>query len=542
MAGASKRGATLADEHRFLHARVRLCIRILFGFFAIFSVLGLVKWLSLPDAQYGEIKHEILPGIYGFGSVTALLAAFAVIVGKPHVATRTLHLIDSAGVVCACAASGTLSLLMPTGVPQAGAFLLVILVLVVRAAVVPSTVRRTAIVGLLSTATLSVFLWIRTLDLPPREDLLIDYDRFTWALGLGWGIIFTVATAIVSRVIYGLQKTARDAMRLGNYTLDRKLGEGGMGTVYLARHALLQRPTALKLLRPEKAGETAVVRFEREVQQTSRLAHPNTVQIFDFGRTPDGIFYYVMEYLDGVDLQELVELDGPQPAGRVIYILAQIAHALAEAHRGNLVHRDIKPANVILCNRGGVADMAKVVDFGLVKHTAAPAGITVSSTNIITGTPLYLAPECLTNPETIDGRSDLYALGSVGYFLLTGETVFDGDSVMEVCSQHLHSEPIRPSERADIEISEELEQVILRCLAKQPVDRYPDATTLRAALLACPEADGWGMERAQAWWDEHGERVQAFRAKKHARLDTGVSETIAVSLDGKLAREARTGR
>jgi len=188
---------------------------------------------------------------------------------------------------------------------------------------------------------------------------------------------------------------------------------------------------------------------------------------------------------------------------------------------------------VILCDRGGVADMAKVVDFGLVKDVTAPAEIAVSAANTITGTPLYLAPECLTNPERVDGRSDLYSLGAVGYFMLTGENVFDGDSVVEVCGHHLHSEPVRPSERRGSEIGEDLENVILRCLAKKPIDRYSDAASLRAALLACEGAGSWGLDEATAWWDKHGKRVRAFRRGKREHVAEGPANTLAVSLQGR---------
>ena len=220
--------------------------------------------------------------------------------------------------------------------------------------------------------------------------------------------------------------------------------------VYRARHALLRRPTAVKLLQPDKAGVENLLRFEREVQLTATLSHPSTVVIFDYGRTPEGVFYYAMEYLDGLDLERLVRVDGPQPAGRIIHILAQVCGALAEAHDAGLIHRDVKPANIILTERGGMPDIPKVVDFGLVKQFAtlgsadtATTVVGVTAANTIVGTPLYLSPEAITGRD-LDGRSDLYALGAVGYYLLTGEPVFSATSIVEVSAHHLHSVPVPP--------------------------------------------------------------------------------------------------
>ena len=233
---------------------------------------------------------------------------------------------------------------------------------------------------------------------------------------------------------------ARTAV-VGAYTLEEKVGEGGMGVVYKASHALLRRPAAIKFLASDRAGEHAVERFEREVQVTSRLTHPNTISIYDFGRTPDGAFYYAMEYVDGLDLQTLVERHGPQPPARVAHLLAQLAGALAEAHAAGLIHRDIKPANVMVCERGGMLDVVKVLDFGLVKEMDARSDGTGADNGRIVGTPLYLAPEALTAPESLDARSDLYALGALGYFLLSGSAPFSGTNVVDVCRQHLHSDP-----------------------------------------------------------------------------------------------------
>jgi serine/threonine-protein kinase len=264
----------------------------------------------------------------------------------------------------------------------------------------------------------------------------------------------------------------------------------------------LQRPAAIKLLPAGRAGERERKRFEREVQLTSRLTHPNTISIYDYGRTPTGSFYYAMEYVDGCDLQTLVERDGPQDPARVAHLLAQLAGALSEAHRVGLIHRDIKPANVMLCERGGVADVVKVLDFGLIKEidSAGRGADTEADGERLVGTPLYMSPEALTDPNSVDARSDLYAVGALGYFLLTGVPPFSGRTVLEVCSHHLRSTPVSPSARLGATIPRELEALILACLAKSPEDRPQDAGALERALLRF--AASWTQERAERWWFE----------------------------------------
>ncbi len=305
------------------------------------------------------------------------------------------------------------------------------------------------------------------------------------------------------------------AKRAGRYTLGEKIGQGAMGAVYKATHDLLDRPAAVKLLRDENADDRALEQFEREVQITSQLTHPNTIGIYDFGRTDDGSFYYAMEYLDGIDLQTLVEREGPLPPARVAHILAQAAGALDEAHRAGLLHRDVKPANVMVCRRGGIADVVKVIDFGLVEDLSAPAPGTAGDGQRITGTPLYLSPEAIAAPDAVGARSDLYALGAVAYFLLTGVPPFSGRNVVEVCHHHVSSDPIAPSRRLGREIPAVLERLILACLAKNLAGRPASAAALRDALL--PLAAEWTEVRAAAGWREPtGERGAVDRAEPYA--------------------------
>jgi serine/threonine-protein kinase len=306
-----------------------------------------------------------------------------------------------------------------------------------------------------------------------------------------------------THVIYGLRKEAFEARQVNQYRLIRKLGAGGMGEVYLAEHRLMKRPCAVKLIRPESATALALARFEREVRATARLSHPNTVEIFDYGRTEDRTFYYVMEYLPGLSLAELVRRHGTLPAGRVIYLVRQACEALAQAHRTGLIHRDIKPANIIAAVCCGRYDVAKLLDFGLVKESAGPDLVSLSREGSVAGTPHYMAPEQVIGDRPLDHRCDLYALGGVAYTLLTGRPPFEGTSAARVMLAHVHGTVVPPSQlRSDI--PDDLERVVLRCLAKRPDDRYPDAESLGSALASCSASSEWDSRRAERWWIEFG--------------------------------------
>jgi eukaryotic-like serine/threonine-protein kinase len=304
--------------------------------------------------------------------------------------------------------------------------------------------------------------------------------------------------------------------RLGQYTLLEKIGEGGMGVVYRARHALMRRETAIKLLLPERADRASIERFEREVCLTCQLSHPNTIQIFDYGHTPEGVFYYVMELLLGLNLRELVNRCGALSEGRVIHILTQVCDSLAEAHARGLIHRDIKPENVFLCERGGIPDCVKVLDFGLVRLYRNEQGnsMQVTGERDIVGTPWFMAPESIKNSALSDPRSDIYAVGALAYFLLTGEYVFNAESVMEVYEKQLTETPIPFSQRKMIEpISLEMEGIILRCLNKDAQLRPQTVGELRALLLATPHAADWGTEQRAAWWSRYQPEAPAVPAQ-----------------------------
>ena len=355
--------------------------------------------------------------------------------------------------------------------------------------------------------------------------------RTFWGL-LGLLALSSLAIFAFTVAVARLQRQARDAAiearQLGQYTLEEKLGEGSMGVVYRGRHAMLRRPTAIKLLNADKVSDQSISRFEREVQITSHLNHPNTVAIYDYGRTPEDIFYYAMEYLDGIDLQQLVEQYGPQPAGRVIYILRQVCGSLYEAHSKGLVHRDIKPANIMLNRRGNEGDVVKVLDFGLVKARGKEFGEEAAHEGIA-GTPLYMSPEAIQLPGSVDACSDLYAVGAVGYFLLTGHSVFEAETLSKLCQLHTAEQPLPPSARLGKPVPAELENAILNCLAKDRSKRPQTARDLAHQLATCPAASEWSLEQADAWWSHHerGERPAAAAPLVSGATNSGgFDETI----------------
>jgi hypothetical protein len=372
---------------------------------------------------------------------------------------------------------------------------------------VPKTWRRAALVGL-------------PLAFLPFATLLVLYLRHPGAMGwLGQGyresetprlllfsfdamvlLILVVASAFGARAISRLRRQIVEAKQLGPYRLGRRIGRGGMGEVYLAEHRLLKRPCALKLIHPDRMGDPkAVARFEREVRLTATLSHPNTVEIYDYGQTEDGTYYYVMEYLPGLNLADIVERHGPLPPGRVVYLLRQVCLALREAHASGLIHRDIKPSNIHVSRRGGIDDVAKLLDFGLVLPVARSDVPQISRENQILGTPQFMAPEQANASSEIDARSDIYSLGAVAYYLLTGRPPFEGDNGIGVLIAHVQDPVVPPSQMRN-GIPDDLELVVLCCLAKAPADRFPDSASLEIALGQCACAKDWDQARAALWW------------------------------------------
>jgi serine/threonine-protein kinase len=358
--------------------------------------------------------------------------------------------------------------------------------------------------------------------------LAASMDPLWYAIGLGRGLEFgmdgfvllwtflpnyicALVAVVPVQIIRGLGRRVSRAQELGSYRLGERLGEGGMGEVYRATHRLLARPAAIKLIRPEVLGNGAdgarvvVERFRREARAAAALRSPHTIELYDFGATDDGNFYYVMELLEGLNLQEVVERFGPLPAARAVHLLKQACLSLGEAHEKGLIHRDIKPSNIVACRMGMAVDFAKVLDFGLVKRDPSLGGeqTHLTSPNVTTGTPAFMAPEIALGDRPVDRRADIYALGCVAYWLLTGHNVFEAPNSVTMLMQHVQDDPVPPSERAELPVPEELDRIVLDCLAKNPEDRPGDAMELYRRLADCPVPERWNRGRALEWWRLH---------------------------------------
>ncbi len=315
-------------------------------------------------------------------------------------------------------------------------------------------------------------------------------------------IALNVVIAIVGvHLINQLRRQVFAAKQLGQYRLKQKIGSGGMGDVYLAEHQMMKRPCAIKLIKPEKAGDSRVMaRFEREVRSTAKLSHWNSIDIFDYGNTADGTFYYVMEFLPGHNIGELVENGDALPPARVVYLMKQVCAALAEAHGIGLVHRDIKPANIFCAYRGGEFDVAKLLDFGLAKPTVKTDETHLTQEGAITGSPLFMSPEQATGERDADARSDIYSLGAVMFYMLAGRPPFVYEAAMKVIVAHVAEDPPLVREFSP-DVPLELEEIIMRCLEKDADDRYQDVTSLREALAQVPLVDDWTSQMAADWWN-----------------------------------------
>ena len=373
-------------------------------------------------------------------------------------------------------------------------------VVLMSAAIVPNTPRKTLIAGLVA------------VSMNPLG-MLIAKARGTWDFGSLSNVLvmhypdyLLVGVAVViSRVVTKLGQQVTKAREMGSYQLVALLGKGGMGEVWRARHQMLARDAAIKLIQPDvlsRTGGNSVLirrRFEQEARTTALLRSPHTVELYDFGVTKDGVFYYVMELLDGIDLETLVKKFGPQPPARVVSILRQVCRSLADAHNHGMIHRDIKPTNIFLCRMGNEYDFAKVLDFGLVKvlddHETQ---ITVEGAT--TGTPAYMAPEMALGGSPVDGRTDLYGLGCVAYWLITGHLVFEEKGGTAMMLAHLQKVPVAPSKRSEIMVPAGLDRAIMMCLAKEPAQRPAGAEVLARMLECCDDVGSWTPEDAERWW------------------------------------------
>jgi plasmid stabilization system protein ParE len=376
------------------------------------------------------------------------------------------------------------------------------------AAIVPAAPWKMLAAGFLAASMdpLGMVLWraAGVIEFGPVSNVLVMHYPTYLLLGIA---------VVVSHVVTGLGKQVTKEREMGSYRLEERLGRGGMGEVWRARHQMLARPAAIKLIRPEVLGATnsesrrvLLRRFEREAQATALMRSVHTLELYDFGVADDGTFYYVMELLDGFDLGELVERFGPLPAERAVHLLRQVCDSLAEAHGAGLIHRDVKPANVYVCRYGREVDFIKVLDFGLVKRGSRPEeGADQLTAHNITagGTPAFMSPEQALGDEAVDGRSDLYAVGCVAYWLLTGTPVFTGRTPMETLLMHVHRGPEPPSRRTHLPIPSDLEAIVMSCLAKDPEVRPQTADELATRLAGVQLGCEWTMLRAREWWDTH---------------------------------------
>ncbi len=369
------------------------------------------------------------------------------------------------------------------------------MVIVVFPMVVPLPPRRLLVASILAAISAPVSLLV--LDRMGAHGLTID-EFISVSISPAFAVVLAYFGA---RMIYAIGLDVSKAKLLGAYQLESRLGAGGMGEVWRASHRMLARPAAVKLIAPTNLGDDAHavrIRFEQEAQATALLRSPHTVDVYDFGLSSDGALYYVMELLDGLDLQELVRAHGPLAASRAVHILRQTCHSLGEAHAAGLVHRDVKPANIFVCRYGSDFDFVKVLDFGLVKKQKIAEDQTLTQQGHLIGTPAFLAPETLRGSE-LDGRADLYSLACVAYWLLTGSFVFEADNPLEMVAKHLREEPVPPSTRSETEIPADLEAVVMSCLHKEPGDRPGSAEELADRLSRCDVA-AWSQQEAKSWW------------------------------------------
>ncbi len=489
-------GPQLTQEtQQLLRRRLRLATLVLAVGFAVFLVLHAALFRPTDPVRVFFLAFHVV-------TTVTLGGVAAVICRRCEVSLRSLRIYELTAFGLPAAFFMTLQYLDVHRSASEGHFDFPIgawLVMIYTYALfIPNTIRRASIVVALMTLA-PVALLIGQVALQPAVAAVasgVDVLAIVLLLVLAAvGSIFGVDT------IGSLRLEAFEAKQLGQYRLKQLIGAGGMGEVYLAEHNLLKRPCVIKLIQAEKAGDPrTLARFQREVRSTAKLSHWNTVEIFDYGHTQDGTFYYVMEYLPGMSLAEMVERFGPLGPERAIHFLAQACDALTEAHAVGLIHRDIKPGNLFAAQRGGVHDVTKLLDFGLVKPvTDDEHSVQLTLEGSITGSPLYMSPEQAVGDHHPDARSDIYSLGAVGYFLLTGRPPFEGDRPIKVMIAHAHHDVTPPSQLVE-SIPDDLEQVILRCLQKEPSRRYQTAAELAAAFRQCDAAARWTADDAARWW------------------------------------------
>jgi serine/threonine-protein kinase len=509
------RGLDTSSGLAFVRERLALVAKTLFLVSFAFYLFLLASMVLAGGASFAAVVKE--PVAFGHLAASWTMGLLWLLAGRVRLTRTSLGALDAVGFVVAC---GFLSFMAWNDEGQILQVLLALIVTVmIRAILVPSRPRRTVVLSLLAFLPTVIVCIVRHDPTAFLPGFTPDYQKQYMTLNtILWSVLGTTLATITSRVTYGLRKQVAEANELGQYILEEKIGGGGMGDVWRARHRLLIRPAAIKLIRPQVSGDADLLlrRFEREARATAALKSPHTVQLYDFGATEDGRLYYVMELLDGLDLDTLVRQYGPLPPGRVVHILRQVCSSLQDAHTNGLVHRDIKPANVVVSRAGTTFDFAKVLDFGLVKlGTAGQRGsgaagqsgeasnresLTVGGT---AGTPAFMAPEVILDVADTDHRVDLYALGCVAYWLLTGKLVFQGKNGVEVMFHHAHTPAPRPSTASEQPIPAALEDLVMECLEKDPARRPGSAEAVNTRLNDVPLESAWTVEGAERWWAMH---------------------------------------
>jgi tRNA A-37 threonylcarbamoyl transferase component Bud32 len=504
-----ERGLDTSSGLGFVQERLALLAKTLFlvsfGFY-LFLVASMVLVGGAPLVAVVSAPMSV-----GHLSASSTMGLVWLVTSRGRLSLRSLGTLDALSQVLA---GGFLSLMTVYDEGQILQTILALLVTVmVRAIMLPSRPSRTLLLSALVFLPTVVVCIARHHPVDFLPGFTPGYQKLHMTLNtVLWSVLGTTLATIISRVLYGLRQQVAEANELGQYVLEDKIGGGGMGEVWRARHRLLIRPAAIKLIRPQAMGamsgdpDLLMRRFEREARATAALKSPHTVQLYDFGATEDGRLYYVMELLDGLDLDTLVSQYGPLPAERVVHILRQVCSSLLDAHGNGLVHRDIKPANVVVSRAGTTFDFVKVLDFGLVKldtaRRAEDDAAKLSAEDSTSGTPAFMAPEVVLGQGDTDHRVDLYALGCVGYWLLTGKLVFEG-AAMQMMVQHANTPAPRPSLRVELPIPASLEDLIMECLEKDPARRPPSAEVVSTRLDAVPLASAWTAERAEHWWATH---------------------------------------
>jgi plasmid stabilization system protein ParE len=487
-------------------ARLRV-LALLYAF--VFFMAGIFPALLLPADRARFLGSFVQWGPSVIGIVVGLLVA--AVIRRPRLSPSTAMNLGLAFEIASSYAIAAAEFADPMQIENHRGYLglsWVAVWVVLFTVVVPTSPRRAVVAALASVSSVPVVTGL----VIASGAISFRLDPAQFFLGLVFPYLLVVGMAYVgARVVYQLGTEVKRARELGSYRLEEKLGEGGMGEVWRARHRMLSRPAAIKLIRPSFAGnsgtavsEEAVRRFEREAQVIARLRSPHTVELFDFGMAADGALYYVMELLDGLDADSLLRRFGPIPAERAIYLLRQVCHSLSEAQSCGLVHRDIKPANIFLCRYGEEYDFVKVLDFGIVGavRDAGDASLVHSRENAVQGTPAFIAPEQALG-IALDGRADIYAIGCVAYWLLTGQFVFTAETPMGLLLQHAQTPPAPPSARTELPIPPALDKLVLSCLAKDPAKRPQSARELSVRLGELEGAGAWTQERARDWWGAH---------------------------------------